>query len=172
VLTNVYEQQVEAYALPDGRQMLFRASETFPARDAPSTEELRVTGQYIKAWTRELEARGMQTWVLLLPTRYTLYGPWLVPAEERAAVLRAANDFQVLEAELNNQGIRTIDGLEVFRETAAEELASGNLLFYREDNHWAPAGVERIARVLADSLNPLPMHTGPGSSVSTSSMAR
>lgn len=160
VLPNVYEQQVDAYALPDGRSMLFRASETFPARVAQTTEVIRATSQYLEAWTRELQARGIQTWVLLLPTRFTLYGPWLVPPEQRAGVLRAVSDFQMLEAELKKQGLRTINGLEVFRQTAAEELASGNLPFYREDNHWTPAGVERIAHVLTDSLNAPPLHAG------------
>jgi hypothetical protein len=91
--------------------------------------------------------------VLLLPTRFTLYGPWLVQEEEqRAEVLRAVQDFYRLDAELNQRGIRTINGLDIFRRTAAEDLGSRELPFYREDNHWSPVGVNRIARVLADSL--------------------
>jgi hypothetical protein len=172
LLTNIYEQQVVAYQLPGGRSMLFRDSETFPARVLQTPEQIRATSQYIESWAGELRARGIQTHVLMLPTRFTLYGPWLVPAEEgRAGVLRAVNDFYLLQAELNKRGIKTINGLEIVRQTAAMELAAGEVPFYREDNHWAPDGVDRIARVLADSLNPHPLDTGgdrPGNASSTS----
>ena len=153
LLTNVYEQQVVAYELPDGHSMLFRDSETYPARIPQTPQQILATSEYIEAWTRELSARGIQAHVLLLPTRFTLYGPWLVQEEEeRAEVLRAVQDFYRLDAELNQRGIRTINGLDIFRRTAVEDLGSRELPFYREDNHWSPEGVNRIARVLADSL--------------------
>jgi hypothetical protein len=153
LLTNVYEQQVVAYDLPDGHSMLFRDSETYPARIPQTPQQILATSEYIETWTRELSARGIETHVLLLPTRFTLYGPWLVEEEEqRAEVLRAVQDFYRLDAELNQRGIRTINGLDIFRRTAAEDLGSRELPFYREDNHWSPVGVNRIARVLADSL--------------------
>jgi hypothetical protein len=153
LLTNVYEQQVVAYELPDGHSMLFRDSETYPARVTQTPQQILATSEYIEAWTRELSARGIQAHVLLLPTRFTLYGPWLVQEEEkRAEVLRAVQDFYRLHAELNQRGIRTINGLDIFRRTAVEDLGSRELPFYREDNHWSPEGVNRIARVLADSL--------------------
>ena len=172
LLTNVYEQQVVAYELPNGRSMLFRDSETYPARIPQTPQQIRATSEYIEGWTRELSARGIQPHVLLLPTRFTLYGPWLVQAKKpRAGVLRAVGHFYLLEAELNKRGIRTINGLEVFRQTAVQDLAARELPFYREDNHWTPAGVDRIAEVLADSLNP-PPDTPPDTSRSASSASR
>jgi SGNH hydrolase-like domain, acetyltransferase AlgX len=168
LLTNVYEQQVVAHALPDGRSMLFRESETYPARIPQTPEEIRTTSEYIEAWTQEIHRRGMQAHVLLLPTRFTLYGPWLVHPERRAGVLRAVDDFYALEAELRKRGIRTINGLEIFRQTAVIDLASRELPFYREDNHWAPEGVNRIARALADSLKPDLIRPGQERSASAS----
>jgi acetyltransferase AlgX (SGNH hydrolase-like protein) len=153
LLTNVYEQQVVAYPLPDGRSMLFRDSETFPARVPETEDEIRGTADYILAWTRELQARGMETYVLLLPTRFTVYGPFLGHDERREGALEAVQNFYRLEAELNRRGINAINGLRVFQGTAQQDLSSGDLPFYREDNHWGPAGVERIARILADSLS-------------------
>ena len=172
LLTNVYEQQVVAYELPDGRPMLFRDSETYPARIPQTPEQIRATSEYIETWTRELRARGLQAHVLLLPTRFTLYGPWLVRGEAQPGVLRAVNDFYLLEAELNRQGIRTINGLEIFRQTAAQDLAARELPFYREDNHWTPEGVDRIARVLADSLGTHPPGTGRDTSGSALGASR
>lgn len=154
LLTNIYEQEVDAYAMPDGRAMLFRASETFPAREAPERDEIRGMADYIEIWIRELEKRGIQAIVLLLPTRFTLYGPWLVLDETRGDALRAVTDVYLIETELKKKRIRTVNGLHIFRETTSKDLASGEMPFYREDNHWTPIGVERIARVLADSLGP------------------
>jgi hypothetical protein len=81
-----------------------------------------------------------------------VYGPLLVHDRRRAGVLQANQDFHRLAAELNRRGLRTVNGLQVFQETAAQEISAGELLFYREDNHWHPKGVERIARILADSV--------------------
>lgn len=58
----------------------------------------------------------------------------------------------LLEDQLRAAGVPTINGLTVFRNSAEQDLQSGQLPFYREDNHWTAAGVERMARVLADTL--------------------
>jgi hypothetical protein len=134
--------------------MLFRDSEMNPARVLESEKQIRSTADYIVTWTRALEGRGLEPIVLLLPTRFTLYGPSLVHDERRLGLIKAVESFHLLVAELNRRGVRTINGLTVFQETAAQDLSSGELPFYLEDNHWDRAGVERIARVLADSLAP------------------
>ncbi len=156
-LPNTYGQDIVAYALPDGRLILFRGSETFPARKPQTEAEIRGTAEFIHQWVRELEARGLQTHVLLLPTRFTVYGPWLEWGKLRAGVLQAVQDLHSLEAELRRRNVGTINGLRVFQGTAAGDVRTGELPFYREDNHWTPEGVDRIARVLADSLG----HTRP-----------
>ena len=152
LLPNIYEQNVVAYTLPDGQPMLFREFETLPARNPQDEATIRGTAEYIIEWARELQARGLETYVLLLPSRFTVYGPWLEEGELRPGVLRAAQDLRALEAELKSKGVRTINGLTVFQGTAAMDLRNGYLPYYREDNHWNLEGVERIARVLADSL--------------------
>jgi hypothetical protein len=157
ILPNVYGQDVDAYKLPDGRPMLFRASETFPARKPQTEAQIAGTAEYIVQWVRELEARGLETHVLLLPTRFTVYGPLLESGELRTGALQAAAELYRLEAQLRRKGVRTINGFRVFQQTAATDLATGALPFYREDNHWTPEGVERIARILTDSLS----HTRP-----------
>ena len=154
VLPNAYADNVVAYALPDGQPMLFRDSETFPARKPQDEATIAKTAEYIVEWVRELQTRGLETQVLLLPTRFTLYGPWLEQGELRPGVFRAAQDLRDLEAQLGEKGIRTINGLRVFQSTVVDDLRTGHLPYYREDNHWNPDGVRRIARVLADSLVP------------------
>ncbi len=87
-----------------------------------------------------------------MPTRHTLYGPWLEEGESRSRVLQAGENLSLLAEELRANGVPTIDGLTVFRETAEQDLRTGDLPFYREDNHWTAEGVERMAAVLADTL--------------------
>jgi hypothetical protein len=157
ILPNVYGQDVLAYELPDGRPMLFRGSETFPARKPQTEAEIAGTAEYIIQWVRELEGRGLETHVLLLPTRFTVYGPFLDSGELRTTALQAVSDLYQLEAQLRSHGLRTINGLRVFQQAAVSDLGAGALPFYREDNHWTPEGVARIARILTDSLS----HTRP-----------
>ncbi len=152
VLPNIYQRSVEAYTLPDGQAMLFRDFELLPARRAQNEAEIAGTAEYIEGWVRALQARGLETHALLLPSRFTVYGPWLEADELRAGVLQAARDLGDLEARLKRKDVSTINALTVFRSTAVNDLRAGKLPFYREDNHWNSDGVERIARVLADSL--------------------
>jgi hypothetical protein len=152
LLPNVYGANVEAYTLPDGQAMLFRDFEMFPARKEQDETEIVGTAEYIVAWARELEARDLEAHVLILPSRFTVYGPWLKEDELREGMVQAADDLGELERQLNDRGVRAINGLTVFRSTAADDLRNRTLPFYREDNHWNPDGVARIARVLADSL--------------------
>jgi len=156
ILPNTYRDAIAEYTLPDGRPMLFRGSETMPS--APGVlsrrtpKKLRDTAEYLLAWRDKLAARGLTTYVLLMPTRHTLYGPWLEEGESRSRVLQAGENLSLLAEELRANGVPTIDGLTVFRETAEQDLRTGDLPFYREDNHWTAEGVERMAAVLADTL--------------------
>jgi hypothetical protein len=47
-----------------------------------------------------------------------------------------------------------VNGADLFFSSAEEELRTGRLSFYREDNHWNPTGVERTARIVIDALAP------------------
>jgi len=152
VLPNIYQDNVEAYTLPDGQPMLFRDFELFSARNAQDETEIRSTAEYIVDWVGKLQARGLEAHVLILPSRFTVYGPWLKEDELRAGALQAAQDLGALETLLKENEVKTINALTVFQSTAAEDLRNRTLPYYREDNHWNPDGVERIARVLADSL--------------------
>ena len=153
ILPNVYKQAVSSYELPDGQAMLFRSSEMLPAKVPQTAASIEGTAEYIVQRVGQLERRGLETHVLLVPTRFTLYGRWLDRDALRPGVLQAAHDFQALEARLRAHQVRTISGLRVFQQTAAKDLLTGELPFFREDNHWTPNGVIQIARALADSLS-------------------
>jgi hypothetical protein len=57
-----------------------------------------------------------------------------------------------LEAELRRRGIDVLNGLPVLRPFAAQDLSRAQLSYYREDHHWTPLGVQRIAAALIPAL--------------------
>ncbi len=134
--------------LADGRRLLLLKEEIERAVRPPGPDAVRRHAEYFAYFRRLLAQRGMQVCVILMPNRYSLYGPLL---DGTAAVPRVPY-LDCLEAELAGRGIQVINGLSVLRPYAAADLRSPDMSFYREDHHWSPAGVERIARAAAENL--------------------
>jgi hypothetical protein len=57
-----------------------------------------------------------------------------------------------LEQELEKREIPSVNCLTMFRASAPSELKRGQLSFYREDTHWNPAGIRRVAAYLSETL--------------------
>lgn len=165
VLPNEYARGTRTLTLPDGRPMILRRYELEPVEQGRSPDDAPPAADYLARWRDSLAARGMATHVLLVPSRYTVYGPWLEPrGAQRSAVLRVGAYLDSLATELRDRGIPTVNALPLFRDVAGDELRTGALSFYREDNHWTARGVERVARVVADSLgtwDAAPADAGP-----------
>ncbi|MDQ3208749.1 MAG: hypothetical protein M3Q37_09110 [Gemmatimonadota bacterium] len=152
ILPNRLKDATVVRELPGGSAILFRGYELSPARNPRDHETVEATAEYLAWWRDQLAARGIATHVLLVPTRYTTYGPWLERGSAQTAVRQAADNLYYLESELAERGIPTVNALTIFRETAAEDLRTGRLPVYREDNHWNASGVERVAAALAGAL--------------------
>lgn len=142
VLPNRYKAAVRSRELPGGRRILFLEEEVVRVLRPPGDDVVRRHGEYYEAYARHLAARGAGLYVILLPNRYTLYGPLV----DGASAAPADPYLDRLERELERRGVAVMNGLPVLRPLAAGDVASGRLSFYREDHHWSPLGVERIAR--------------------------
>ncbi len=138
--------------LPDGRPMIFRRYEVRPAQVGRSSDDAERLVDYAEWWRDQLARRGIDSWVLLLPSRYTVYGPWLESGEDRQGVLRVEEYIRQVSRQLVVRGIKTLNALPIYRASVPKQLETGDLLFYREDNHWNARGVELLAKVLADSI--------------------
>lgn len=138
--------------LPDGRAMLFRRYEVGPAQVGRTDQDAERLVGYVGWWRDQLTRRGMDSWVLLMPSRYTVYGPWLESGEARESTLRMEEYVNQLSRQIRARGIPTVNALPIYRASVEEQLETGELLFYREDNHWNARGVELIAGILADSI--------------------
>jgi hypothetical protein len=152
LLPNAREGQVRALPMPDGRRMVFRAYELKSSQRLRSRADARATVDYLAWWRAALASRGLETVVLTLPTRYSVYGPHLETGEARARALQSRAYLRYVNDELDARGIRYVDGSAVFFSRAEDELRTGRLSFYREDNHWNASGVERAARPLIEEL--------------------
>jgi hypothetical protein len=155
--------------LPDGRPMLFRRYEVLPAQKGRTRLDAERLAEYASWWRSQLAQRGMDTWVLLLPSRYTIYGPWLENGDMLERIRQVEAHMYELERQIRQRGVKTLNALPIYQASVKKQFATGELLFFREDNHWKPSGVEVIARALADSiLSARPGH-GPVKGTTTSS---
>jgi hypothetical protein len=152
LLPNEYKDAVDVMRLPNGAPLLFREFELEIARRGRSAASVQATADYFAWWRGALARRGIESYVLLVPTRYTLYGPWIEGGRERATAMRAAAELDALETALGARGIRAINALPALRRGVEEEVRTGRLSFYREDNHWNARGVESVARAVAAVL--------------------
>lgn len=141
-------KRIQALPLPNGEKLLFRDYEYDLADQdrGPAAVAQAMTGfQWLKA---ELDKRHIRLIVLLVPNRYTIYAPVLTGKDGPWT-----HYLDNLDLQLHQAGIETVNGLDVYRSTARQEVESGQFSFYREDPHWNARGVERIAKPLADVIN-------------------
>jgi hypothetical protein len=151
ILPNPYEKALEPMRLPDGSALLMRRYEIESATRRYSPEAIQEIGQDV-LWVREqLRSRGMNLLVVLIPSRLTVYAPWLEGWQGREAPAR--DYLNGLERVLGNQGIPVVNGLTVLREDVETAVAQGKLLYYRDDNHWNPDGVARVAEAVSARLD-------------------
>lgn len=146
LLPNVYRENVLRFTLPDGRPMLTRRGDLERVETVLPEDEVRRRAEYIAWWRDRLAERGIDTLVLLVPEKMSVYGPLLGrPAQPDPLLNR-------LERHLRARGLMVVNGLSVLAREAPAELAQGRLFYFREDHHWNALGVERLSRAVAETL--------------------
>lgn len=151
ILHNRYRDHVRSFPLPDGRRMLSRTGDV--DRVETTLPDAVVTGRadYIAWWNERIAERGASMVVLLVPEKMTVYGP--------ALGLKLPEDplLNRMERDLTARGVRVVNGLDVLRPAAAQDLATGHLAYRREDHHWSAEGVERLAKATAAAIAAIPV---------------
>jgi hypothetical protein len=137
-MPNPYTARIVRKLLPGGQTLLF-----FP-EDLERTEPSRTEwwAKYLTVLNKELRQRNFQLIVILLPSKYTVY----------QALIRDATKTDKSEAlkELEEKlhGLPVVNTSPALQQAAADELAHGRLLYWRDDTHWNAEGV----RVAAEQL--------------------
>ncbi len=148
LLPNRYKAAVEERRLPGGQRILFLREEVTRVTSPPAQETVARHGDYFSYYRDVLKQRGCDLYVVLVPNKYTLYGPLL----EWRSGPGPEPYLNRLETELHRRNISVVNGLTVLKPYAGADLASGELSFYREDHHWSPLGVRRISAALAEEV--------------------
>lgn len=158
-LPNHYKSSAEIRFLPNGNRFLFSQTEVDRASHPPTGPAFTRNVTYLSQLSTHLAARNLETFVILLPNRYSLYAPYLTPN-----TLAAPSDYLTrLESALNRLHIPVFNAAPVLAAQAPSDIAGGRLSFYREDHHWTPLGVQRVAEGFAAFLATHPSKGGTGS---------
>jgi hypothetical protein len=145
ILPNRYAAAVASRVLPNGDRILFLQTEVQRVLDPPSDDLVRQQADFFAEYARRLADLNTGLYIILLPDKYSLYGEF-VDGSRAAPALPYLNR---LEAELSRRRLRVLNGLSVLQPLARADIQSGELSYYRDDHHWSPKGVRRIAAAFA-----------------------
>lgn len=148
ILPNPYLRTVTVRRSAEYGRMLFLNREVRIVTQPPDEADLRRHVEYYRRFQQRLRERGLEMFVVLLPNKFSLYGPLF--DGERAR--HRPPYLDELESRLAARGIAVLNGLTVLRPFVREDLRSGLASYYREEHHWTPLGVSRIATALGDLM--------------------
>lgn len=166
LLPNELDYKVVPTHLPNGDRVLLWRNE-IEAWDAPDLASAGGQAEFIAWWRDELKRRNIEMSVLLLPSKTEVYGPMLLG---RSSVVKESF-LNVFETELQRREIPVLNALTELRASAARDISQGTLSFYREDSHWNPEGVSRLASAVAAFLRENGWQAPPSKITSTSNRA-
>jgi hypothetical protein len=111
-----------------------------------------LTSEAVVRLRDDLAHHGLKLAVMLLPTGYSVYYPFLrdLPGRDTGGAYMGS-----LQDQLNSAGVPVYNCLPLLRDAAASELKQGRLIYWPDDAHWNPRGVEVVAAALAPWLRSL-----------------
>jgi hypothetical protein len=148
VLPNRYAGRVVQSRLRNGETMLFLPEEVARYERLQRDNQIAVErgAEFFRSMAAQLAADNLQLIVLLVPNKYTVYRPFLdtsaPPDGEASAYMRA------LEDRLRALEIPVVNLAPVFQEQAADHLERQEYIYWRDDTHWNPRGINLAAREL------------------------
>jgi hypothetical protein len=141
ILPNRYAGYVTRATLYNGDPMLFRASavDTFYRRREVATDYW--------LWLRdELQKAHLDLWVVIVPSKYRVYRPFLV--DHRPAEPGPGTYLDRLERALRVAGIPVLNLTTFLSDEAARHLKRGEYLYWLDDIHWNARGIALTAAAI------------------------
>jgi SGNH hydrolase-like domain, acetyltransferase AlgX len=145
---NPYRLEVARRKLQNGQEILFYRYDL-----RPLTDEQKLTTEwrsYFEDLRQRMAERNLQVVVLVVPDKYTVYGPLL---EEKAGDFGGERLLAGIEQELRKTDIPVVNLTQKFRASAAEVLARKEYIYWRDDTHWNPLGIKLAAASLWSELS-------------------
>jgi hypothetical protein len=146
VLPNVHKELVAVRHLRDGQAMLFPRvlEKPKPFDGIPQNVDAYVTMR------NDLHAAGFDLALIIVPDKLTVYRPLL-----KEPVLEGANSMAFLadlEQSARARGIPVVNLAPVLADRARRALENGQTLWWADDTHWNPQGIEVAAEAICDAL--------------------
>jgi hypothetical protein len=142
VLPNPFAANVARRTLVTGDAMLF-----LPASIRRFHERRPASPDYW-VWLRdELQQGGLELAVVLVPSKYAVYRPFLLG--EGPAPASAGAFLADLEEALRSRGIPVFNLSEALKAEAAAAIVKRQYLYLMDDIHWNAGGAERASALLA-----------------------
>ena len=154
VLPNESRDKLTVRRLPN-QEVLLLDPEKVQNFSTRTDEEITTRTADYMGWMRDqLAARGIDYWVVLLPDKESVYAAQIMnrPNAENGSESTYLNYLNQLEGELARRNVKTVNALTILRRTASEDWTTGNLSYFREDHHWNPRGVVRVAIAVTNAL--------------------
>ena len=143
ILPNRYAGYVVRATLDNGDPMLFQASEV---NNFYRRREVRL--DYWQ-WLRDtLRPAGFDLLVVLVPSKYTVYRPFLV--DQRPGPGAGADYLDRLEQDLRAAGIPVLNLTPLTSAEAARDLRYDRYLYWLDDIHWNARGIALAAGAIRE----------------------
>ena len=137
-LPNSYAGNVVRATLYNGDSMLFRASHVTNFH-----RRREVAADYWRWFRDELRKARLDLLVVLVPSKYRVYRPFLV---DQRPVGQGADDYlDRLERELRAAGVSVLNLTAVVSAEAVRSLERGEYLYWLDDIHWNARGIALAA---------------------------
>jgi len=153
---NSYASAVVRGKLANGDEMLFIPWDLGPLGDPQPLAT--AWGEYFVWYARKLRQRNLQLVVLLVPNKYTVYGPLIVGspgAPEGGRLLAGIAD------RLRDSGVPGVDVTPLFAAQAAAGLPRHEYLYWRDDTHWNATGIRLAADAVWQEVRSFPAARTP-----------
>ena len=145
ILPNAYKDAALKMQLPDGKSILMLKEEVNRVINQPDDAMVERNVAYFVHFQQHLAEHGNAMYVMVMPNKYTLYGP-LLHAPGAAVALPYVDR---VEASMNAKGIKTLNVLHLLQPYVEADVTKDQMSYYREDHHWTPLGVRRIVDAFA-----------------------
>jgi hypothetical protein len=133
-----------SYQLANGATMLFYVGDIDITRDP----NRRITADYLVWLKSELAKLNLRLVVLLVPTKFSVYGPLVTDAN---AVRPSGVPLQRLADDLNAHDVFAVNVTETLRKQAADDLHRNEYVYFVDDTHWSERGIAAAAQALVEA---------------------
>jgi hypothetical protein len=140
---NAHASAVVRRELTNGDEMLFLPWDLAPVGDVQPLAA--AWSGYLSWYAGKLEGHGLKVVVLLVPDKYTVYGP-LTP--DGSWQPESGRLLAGIEDRLCSSGVAVVNITSLFRARAAEDLSRHEYLYWRDDTHWNARGIALAAEAV------------------------